>query len=206
MGDGRSDVGDGAGWRAGVESRRHAEALELLRAEVCAALLGAEAGTTREEVLESCGVTDAGAYEFLAGHVPSRRTESLAEGAEGREPVVECGTRAMGLGGFRWLPGMRLLSRARVLTVEAGIGVSWLGSEGGWEPSADRVVDVDDAGTGGCLLSLLEGARANQVADRRWLVSVGGPSHMSQGVGTTLGRACVSAAESLGSWEVSSGV
>jgi hypothetical protein len=203
MGDGRSDVGDGAGWRAGVESRRHAEALELLRAEVCTALLGAGAGTTREEVLESCGVTDAGAYEFLAGHVPGRRTESLAEG---REPVVECGTRAMGLGGFRWLPGMRLLSRARVLTVEAGIGVSWLGSEGGWEPSADRVVDVDDAGTGGCLLSLLEGARASQVSDSRWLVSVVGPSHMSQGEGSTLGRACVSAAAALGSWEVRSGV
>lgn len=214
MSDGRSDV---VAWEADTdEARSGRRRLPLgeasLRVRLCHELLQASAGTTREEVLERCGVSDADAFHLLG--VP---VEAAMEGEAPFEGSAESfGREAEALGGFRWLKGMRLLSDARVLKVSRdasapGVNrIEWLGSEGGWTPSAGRVLDIDDEGTAGCLLSLLGGrtgvGRSCQFSSSgRWVVAVSPNSggvlfDEVMGEGSTLGRACVSVARAWGGW------
>jgi hypothetical protein len=73
-----------------------------------------------------------------------------------------------------------------------------------WRPdSADGMfLDVDHPATAGCLLALLGEYAIDVVCpavnEGRWAVSVYGPHHI--GIGSTLGRACIAAAEALGRW------
>ena len=91
----------------------------------------------------------------------------------------EWGRLAVSLPGWRWMAGMQTLS---------------LPTPG--------LPDPDDPATAGCLLALL-GVQAVDVVcpaanGGRWAVSVSGPHHI--GIGSTLGRACIAAAEALGRW------
>ena len=123
--------------------------------------------------------------------------------SEDKRTAEEWGRLAVSLPGWRWMPGM--------LQWRTG---PWMGSrrsvdsdyfDTGHEArvmGGDTWPDPDDPATEGCLLALL-GARAVDVVcpaanGGRWAVSVSGPHHI--GIGSTLGRACIAAAEALGRW------
>ncbi len=220
MSDGRSDAVRRSDDEARAAYRRQRCLRDEVRVRLCDELLQAAAGTTREELLDLCGVSDAEAFDLLGGRRGGREPSGAArevrprvgrEEARAEEASAETlGLEAMSLGGFLWLKGMRLLSHARVLTTSVSSSgpsrIEWLGSEGGWDPSAGRVLDVDDEGSAGCLLLLLRGQGAvgvREVSDG-WVVTVherggsGGVSYI--GEGSTLGRACVSAARACGEW------
>ena len=118
----------------------------------------------------------------------------------------EWGRVAVSLPGWRWMPGMRAMltaegygpvpaSPARLddLEVEAYQG----GGEFGQWP------DPDDPATAGCLLALL-GPYACSLHDAEgWMAGVGSPAGAKFRVthsGSSLGRACIAAAEAIGRW------
>ena len=141
----------------------------------------------------------------------------------------EWGRMAITLPGWRWMPGMRVMHiedgeadpvRGTYLSpglLDGDLCIQWddhapRGLECSWaSPQNFRphpwvynyaVPDPDDPATAGCLLALL-GAHAVDVVcpaanGGRWAVSVSGPHHI--GIGSTLGRACIAAAEALGRW------
>ena len=222
MGDGCTHrLLDSGALKLAHEERLRLERRESLRARICDELLMSSSGVTREEVLSRCGVSDADAFALLhAGRVlePNSDEQVASDGVSvEQESAFSVGERGQSLAGFRWVAGMRLLGGARVLTTEGdscsasvGVGVGagrlgWLGSEGLWDPSSPRILDVDDEGTGGCLLSLLGRASVFRGcgADGEWVVTVFKDATgvvLSVGRGSSLGRACVGAAVGCGGW------
>ena len=104
--------------------------------------------------------------------------------------AAEWGRLAVSIPGWRWMPGMHIPGHGRVI-------VSWYEDKRG-----DKWPDPDDPATEGCMVRLL-GVQAVDVVcpaanGGRWAVSVSGPHHI--GIGSTLGRACIAAAEALGRW------
>lgn len=204
MGDGRTHVRSVSQYEAVVDRRRREE----VRTRLCMELLESSPGTTREEILTSCGIDDAEAFLLLSDAplpVPTDVGSHPRERFKREGPLESFGTEAESLSGFRWVPGMRIMGLARVLTTDARLpgSIGWLGSEGGWSPELPRVLDVDDEGTAGCLLSLLGRVSARPV-DGGFVVTVhddvtGVVSYI--GEGSTLGRACVSAARAAGGWK-----
>lgn len=229
MGDGRSDVRSREAWEQAQREGRTSRLREEIRARLCDELLSAAPGTTREEVMQVCGVNDADAFELLGGRCVSpiadaaamqKRQEHVygssggaganeAQSEAAEEAVIHWGEAAVELSGFRWLPGMRLLSAARVLTTarSASDQIGWLGSEGGWTPHLPRILDVDDEGTAGCLLSMLGSVGVRALSEGGFVVTVYDESSgvvSFLGEGSTLGRACVSAARACGGWSAAS--
>jgi hypothetical protein len=130
--------------------------------------------------------------------------------ADGGPTAVDWGWLAVSLPGWRWMPGM-LTEDGRVREVEYDDGqeLVYVGARHRHEPLGRPLPDLDDPATAGCLLALLGG----QVSARRrgqWVVEwrgmaplapgLGSVSRSVVGTGSTLGRACIAAAETLGRW------
>ena len=104
----------------------------------------------------------------------------------------EWGRIAVSLPGWRWLPGM--LGRN-----EIGGTDRIMDQSEALQANADIVPDPDDPATEGCLVRLLgpvhEAVWYTGDCDR-WVVAVGEERRLY----TSLGRACIAAAEALGRW------
>jgi len=129
------------------------------------------------------------------------------------------GRVAVSLPGWRWMPGMldtegdrwggvTLHDGARevlrAVTAPKQYAYEW----------RDRLPDPDDPATAGCLLQLLGECNVSQRVWERKAISDLYPftvrsmeypadnrrNYGQRGVGTTLGRACIAAAEALGRW------
>lgn len=125
------------------------------------------------------------------------------------------GRVAVSLPGWRWIPGMVFGSlyahgmNARVqahdITTDTDApDAYWFFPE---SPPSDAWPDPDDLATAGCLLALL-GDRVNVYApcgtddeDNGWEVVLrSSADERTRGRSSTLGRACIAAAEALGRW------
>ena len=132
-----------------------------------------------------------------------------------KRTAEEWGRVAVSLPGWRWMPGM--------LQWRTG---PWMGSrrsvdsdycDTGHEArvmGGDTWPDPDDPATAGCLLQLLGECNVSQRVWERKAISDLYPftvrsmeypadnrrNYGQRGVGTTLGRACIAAAEALGRW------
>ena len=107
------------------------------------------------------------------------------------------GRIAVSLPGWRWMPGMRNVIPPRS---DGGPGFASriLDAELTGPPPLTGLPDPDDPATAGCLLALLGPGYAVAVSIDGW-VSVGSwPSVF--GEDSSLGRACIAAAEALGRW------
>ena len=93
----------------------------------------------------------------------------------------EWGEVAVGLPGWRWMPGMLALPPKADRCQRDG------------QMMPGRLPDPDDPATAGCLLALLNPRRWESPAVYQWIdaQSLEYP---------TLGRACIAAAEALGRW------
>jgi len=129
----------------------------------------------------------------------------------------EWGRVAVALPGWRWMPGMLGAGpagprggrkRAIITGTLAGDGAPRAVDYRGrrvpvWYvmgcDEADATIDPDDPATAGCLLALLGSSvmSVEPADDGGWLVELYdlGVHH-----GTTLGRACIAAAEAIGRW------
>ena len=100
---------------------------------------------------------------------------------------------AVALPGWEWLMGM--------LAYDTGLRFDEFSLMFDWE--GDSVPDPDDPATAGCLLALL-GPYACSLHDAGgWMAGVGSPAGAKFRVthsGSSLGRACIAAAEALGRW------
>lgn len=99
----------------------------------------------------------------------------------------EWGRVAVSLPGWRWVPGMR----------EGRTGERYEDGDGPWV--VNKWPDPDDPATEGCMVRLLgpvhEAVWYTGDCDR-WVVAVGEERRLY----TSLGRACIAAAEALGRW------
>ena len=99
----------------------------------------------------------------------------------------EWGRLAVSLPGWRWMPGM----------LEGRTGERYEDGDGQW--IINKWPDPDDPATAGCLVRLLgpvfEAVWYTNDCDR-WVVAVGEERRLY----TSLGRACIAAAEALGRW------
>lgn len=97
------------------------------------------------------------------------------------------GRLAVSLPGWRWMPGMR----------EGRTGERYEDGDGPWV--VNKWPDPDDPATEGCMVRLLgpvhEAVWYTGDCDR-WVVAVGEERRLY----TSLGRACIAAAEALGRW------
>ena len=112
------------------------------------------------------------------------------------------GRLSVSLPGWRWMPGMLACSGSWSERVVERKRTGGARLSGGGDVGCSCWPDPDDPATEGCMLELL-GAHAVDVVcpaanGGRWAVSVSGPHHI--GIGSTLGRACIAAAEALGRW------
>lgn len=113
----------------------------------------------------------------------------------------EWGRVAVSLPGWRWMPGMLTnigrLCQKRGRPLSQGNVALYL--PGGGSPGRALVPDPDDPATEGCMVRLLgpvhEAVWYTGDCDR-WVVAVGEQRRLY----TSLGRACIAAAEALGRW------
>ena len=101
------------------------------------------------------------------------------------QTTEEWGRLAVSLPGWRWMPGMLTDCGERVTDP----GICYLGT----------LPDADDPATEGCMVRLLgpvhEAVWYTGDCDR-WVVAVGDERRLY----TSLGRACIAAAEAFGRW------
>jgi len=117
----------------------------------------------------------------------------------------EWGRIAVSLPGWRWMPGMLDTAGDRLGEVTLHDGVRAVTAPPWWTYGwRERLPDPDDPATEGCLLRLLKGARPRPYRRRGglWVVETGpgcalDPDRFQP---STLGRACIAAAEALGRW------
>mgnify|MGYP003658600165 CR=1 FL=1 len=119
---------------------------------------------------------------------------------------------AVGLPGWRWMPGMRVRN-GDVRQWGTLTAVHPDGHVDYWDPEFEEHftgkhpswldIDPDDPATAGCLLALL-GPYACSLHDAEgWMAGVGSPAGAKFRVthsGSSLGRACIAAAEAIGRW------
>ena len=109
------------------------------------------------------------------------------------------GRIAVSLPGWRWMPGM-MTDKGRVREAEEqddGTWVVWLGARLDFIVDSQLTLDPDDPATTGCLLALL--GPQWSVWSFNGEVAVTYREHQTY-FSTTLGRACIAAAEALGRW------
>jgi hypothetical protein len=133
----------------------------------------------------------------------------------GERTAEQWGRLAKSLPGFRWMPGMRPTQlgdyghKEGGVAIEDGAAMYHDGAE--WQmENICRVEwpDPDDAGTSGCLLALLGRPLFNvELRGPAWWVALALLDHpdsdedgLVETRGTSLGRACIAAAATLGRW------
>jgi len=109
----------------------------------------------------------------------------------------EWGRAAVALPGWRWMPGMLGQN-------DVGGTDRIMDHTEASQPNLDLLPDPDDPATAGCLLALL-GPDVNVLRRKnRTLVTIITDNldfgHYPQGRGSSIGRACIAAAEALGRW------
>ena len=113
----------------------------------------------------------------------------------------EWGRVAVSLPGWRWMPGMYAV--ASLPRTEPGFRrISGPGFPRWWLETHDAVPDPDDPATAGCLLALIHSRGVYMVPCSRhegwWRAII--PAGAWPESASTLGRACIAAAEALGRW------
>lgn len=123
----------------------------------------------------------------------------------------EWGRVAVGLPGFRWMPGMAGYNADGPFRVDAVDGrvpckvsiCQWSGERQLLDIRCGPIPNPDDPATAGCLLELLCGAVEGFIRMEGGVMVTGKSddgSRLCVGSGTNLGRACIAAAEKLGRW------
>lgn len=114
----------------------------------------------------------------------------------------EWGRIAVSLPGWRWMPGMRYTYggfSASTGASEDYVERLWEDDAGPYDHAIFPTPDPDDPATEGCLIRLLgpvhEAVWYTGDCDR-WVVAVGEERRLY----TSLGRACIAAAEAIGRW------
>ena len=109
----------------------------------------------------------------------------------------EWGRIAVGLPGWRWMPGMRGVRD------DGSVDIIMDHSEAKL-PNHDIAPDPDDPATEGCLMRLLGPLRsARQALRRADHHDAAHRLHIAFMLGKDVGRACIAAAEALGRWPAS---
>jgi len=122
-------------------------------------------------------------------------------------PAEDWGRLANSLPGWRWMPGMRIVVPPQQ---DGATGYQSRVTDVGWptEDDSGRCPGPDDPATEGCMLRLLgRPLYAVVPTGPAWWVTLTLLDHpdsdedgLLQIRGTTLGRACIAAAASLGRW------
>lgn len=127
----------------------------------------------------------------------------------------EWGRVAVGLPGFRWMPGMAGYNADGPFRVDAVDGrvpckvsiCQWSGERQLLDIRCGPIPNPDDPATAGCLLELLGWPGVINRTGSLLVVLVAAPGHPAadddgyvRGRGTDLGRAGIAAAEKLGRW------
>jgi len=130
----------------------------------------------------------------------------------GERTKEEWGRVAVGLPGFRWMPGMRwLVARPDPLEDLAGrLDDTTAAGLRSRQPHPGATPDPDDPATAGCLLAMLGGVVDVDVGGDRyvkpWVVAIivsddiSGDGRIHTIRESNLGRACVAAVEAIGRW------
>ena len=126
----------------------------------------------------------------------------------GERTAEEWGRIAVGLPGWRWMPGMRI--GGEVSDRHKRVGDHWHMRSAMLDPRrAHAWPDPDDPATAGCLLALLLGPGVKHVIPTihqrtgSASVEIDGASNLDMVTVRhlpSLGRACIAAAEALGRW------